>query len=552
MQARFSALTVAVVLALLGATGTAREPDKDKPARPAPMFKRMGNLRFPVSTRSRLGQRYIDQGMTLSFGFNHAEAARSFREAQKLDPQCAMAFWGEALVLGPNINMPMQDANVPLAWAAIQKAQKLAPRATPRERDYIAALATRYQKEPAKDRSPLDKAYADAMRKLAEKYPDDYDAQVLFAESLMDTTPWDYWLEGGKPKPLTEELLRTLERVLARAPNHPGACHLYIHAVEAAHPEWAEACADRLRKLVPGAGHLVHMPSHIYIRIGRYTDARVANEKAVAADNDYVTQCHAQGIYPLGYMPHNHHFLWFAASMEGRAEQSIRAARHVAKHTDQKTMRQPGMGTLQHFYSMEMYALARFGRWKEIRALAKPADDLKYPTGVWHFVQGMATLRGGDADKAREHLAGLKKLAADPDLDKVTIWENNTTRHILQVGEQILAGEIAAADKDFDSAVAHLRKAVELEDAMRYEEPQLWYYPTRQALGAVLLEAGKPAEAEAIFRADLKRYPDNGWSLFGLQQSLEAQKKTAQAREAARRFKEVWKHADVKLTRPRF
>jgi hypothetical protein len=369
---------------------------------------------------------------------------------------------------------------------------------------------------------------------------------------LMDTTPWDYWLEGNQPKAVTKEILRTLERVLARRPYHPGANHLYIHAVEAAHPDWGAASADRLRKLVPGAGHLVHMPSHIYIRVGRYADATIANVRATAADNDYVTQCHAQGIYPLAYMPHNHHFLWFAAAMEGRSKQSIEAARHVGKNVDAKMMRKTGYGTLQHFYAMPLYGLARFGRWDEILEYPKPDADLKYPTGVWHFAQGMATLRKGDRKAAERHLAALSELAADKELDHVTIWENNTTRHILQVGEQVLAGEIAAQKGDYETAVGHLRKAVKLEDAMRYEEPQLWLAPTRETLGAILFEAGKPAEAEAVFRADLEKYPHNGWALFGLQQALEKQGKTDQAKRAKAAFEKAWKRADVQLSSARF
>lgn len=551
-QALFA--TTAACLTLIATTIAAAE-ESQQPAdyeKTAPLLSGLGEYHHRVSTDVPLAQRYFDQGMVLAFGFNHAEAARSFREAQKLDPECAMAFWGEALVLGPNMNAPMDEANVPKAWKALQEAIKQSATATQRERDYIEALSQRYAAEPVEDRSKLDRAFADAMRELAAKYPDDYDAQVLFAEALMDTTPWDYWLEGGKPKKVTEEILATLERVIARQPDHPLVNHLYIHACEAAHPEWAEACADRLRDLVPGAGHLVHMPGHIYIRIGRYVDSTIANEKAIAADNDYVTQCHAQGLYPLAYMPHNHHFLWFSASMEGRSEQSIAAARHISGHVDHELMRQPGFGTLQHFFSMEMYALLRFGRWDELENYPRPDADLKYPTGVWHYARGLTSLRSGNLEAASEHLRALRKLSADKELDKVTIWENNTTRQILQIGEQVLAGELASARGAHDKATAHLREAVRLEDAMRYEEPQLWYAPTRQFLGAVLLEAKRPAEAEATFQADLKKYPDNGWALFGLQQALEAQGQSEEAATVRRAFEKAWSRADVDLTAARF
>lgn len=515
----------------------------------APVFRGMGDRNFPVTTDVPLARKYVNQGLVLSYGFNHAEAARSFREAQKLDPDCAMAYWGEALVLGPNINAPMNADSVSQARAALQKAKQHAAAASPREQDYIHALSARYAEQAAEDRSGLDQAYADAMRQLARKYPDDYDAKSLFAEALMTTTPWNYWLAGGEPKEITKEILTTLERVLARDPNHPMANHLYIHAVEAAHPEWGVACAERLGSLVPGAGHLVHMPSHIYVRVGRYADATDANERAVVVDDDYITQCHAQGLYPLAYVPHNHHFLWFSAAMEGNSKRSIDAARHVSMHVDQKKMREPGLGTLQHFYVLPLYALTRFGHWDEILQEPQPAADLKYPTGAWHFAYGMAQVRKGDVAAAARHLNALQQLAADEELDKVTIWETNSTRHILQIAEQTLAGELAAARGEHGEAVEHLRKAVELEDAMSYEEPPLWYAPTRQALGAMLLKARRPAEAEAVFREDLSQYPNNGWSLFGLRQALQAQGKTGEAVEVGDQFEQAWSRADVRLTR---
>jgi tetratricopeptide (TPR) repeat protein len=458
-----------------------------------------------------------------------------------------MGYWGEALVLGPNINAPMAAENVPKAWDALQQALKHLNHETPRHRDYILALAERYAEAPPDDRSALDQAYAEAMRGLAAKYPDDYDAQALLAESLMDTTPWDYWQKNGEPKEITRDLLRTLERVLARRPNHPLANHLYIHAVEKEHPQWGEACADRLRDLVPGAGHLVHMPAHIYIRVARYEDANAANERAIDADQAYIAQCHAQGLYMLGYVPHNHHFLWFGKAMTGESQDCLAAARHVREHVDKEKMREPGLGTLQHFYTLPMWTYIRFCMWDEALGEEKPAADLTYPTAVWHFARGMALARTGQAQLAQAELDELNKFAADKSLKDVTIWEINTTYDLLQIAEQVLAAAVAEAEGDLLTAEARLRRAVELEDALNYDEPPTWFIPPRQLLGAVLLADDKPAEAENTYREELRIYPGNGWSLLGLHQAFKAQGKTEAADEAKRRFDEAWSNADVML-----
>ena len=518
----------------------------------APLLKGMGRHTHPVSTDSEAAQRYFNQGMILSFGFNHAEAARSFRAAQKLDPDCGMAYWGEAWVLGPNINAPMDPANVAPAWEAVQNALERLEGCTPREQDYIRALAERYSEEPVEDRSGLDRAFADAMKGVAEKYPDDYDAQVVYVESIMDTMPWKYWNDDGTPKEATREALAILERVLTRYPDHPQACHLYIHAVEKFHPEWAVACADRLDGLCPGAGHLVHMPSHIYIRVGRYGDAVDVNEMAVEADDEYVAQCHAQGLYPVAYMPHNHHFVWFGATMQGRSVRALEAACHMADHVDADLMREPGYTLLQHFSLIPIYAEVRFGQWDLLLAEPEPDEDLLYPRGIWHYGRGMAYLRTGERASAREELARLSELAADESLADAFIWEINSAQHLLQIAEQVLSGEIAAADGEFDAALKHLNQAVEIEDSMVYEEPQSWYAPTRLTLGAILLEADRPADAERAFREDLAKYPRNAWGLFGLKQALEAQDRLDEAAKVGEQFEEQWKHADIELESARF
>ena len=399
----------------------------------APLLSGMGDVHHTVTTKSSQAQRYFDQGLVLAYGFNHAEAARSFREATRLDPDCAMCYWGLAYVLGPNINAKMEDDAVPESYQAMQKAQELGVNSSESEQAYIQALTKRYTDVPLEDRSSLDLAYANGMKEVVKQYPEDLDAATILAEALMDTMPWDYWTEDKQPKPETQEVLDILESVLERDPNHPGANHLYIHAVEAVQPKRAETAADRLGNLVPGSGHLVHMPSHIYIRVGRYHDAAAANQKAIAVDNDYITQCHAQGIYPLAYMPHNHHFLWFAATLEGNSKLAAQAGKNVAAMVDPQTMREPGMGTLQHFHSIPLYTMTRFGQWDEILAAPQPDADLKYPMGVWHYARGLAYTAQDKISQAESELSQLTALANDPDLEEVTIWDLNTTQNILKV-----------------------------------------------------------------------------------------------------------------------
>jgi tetratricopeptide (TPR) repeat protein len=512
-----------------------------------PLFQNLGNYQHRISTRHPLAQRYFNQGLILAYGFNHAAAARAFKQAIALDPNCAMCYWGVALVLGPNINAPMDKDSLPEAWQHLQKAIALSTNARPKEQAYIQALAKRYPAQHIDDRKPLDIAYANAMRDVAKRYPDDLDAATLFAEALMDTTPWDYWQENGQPKPEGVEIMATLESVLKRDANHPGANHLYIHAVEKERPELGVAAADRLMKLVPGAGHLVHMASHIYIRVGRYQDAVIANQRGVAADDAYLAQCRAQGIYPLAYMPHNHHFLWFAALMSGQSNLAVKAAEHTGK-VDAQIMRKPEMaGILQHFYTLPLFTYTRFSQWQKILAMPAPDVDLKYPSGIWHYARGMALIASDRPEIAAEELRQLRQIAADPAMQEIKIFGINSFASVLNIATEVLAGELAAKQGDTDKAIAHLQQAVKLEDALTYTEPAAWYQPTRQALGQVLLKAGKLQDAEQVYRADLKIYPENGWSLYGLAQSLKAQGKTQEARSIQTRFQTAWKHADIQL-----
>ncbi|HEY9627048.1 MAG TPA: hypothetical protein V6C84_07085 [Coleofasciculaceae cyanobacterium] len=515
-----------------------------------PLFENLGNYSHAISTQNPQTQRYFDQGLILAYGFNHAEALRSFQQAAALDRTCAICYWGMAYVLGPNINAPMDDGAVPTAWEAIQQAIALSQSASPKEQAYIAALATRYRAKPVADRTALNLAYTNAMRPVAQQYPEDLDAATLFAEALMDTTPWDYWTEDGTPNPEGAEMMATLETVLQHNPKHPGALHLYIHAMEAERPELAAAAADRLRDLNINTGHLIHMPGHIYIRVGRYHDAVVANQQAAAADAQYAYQHHPQGIYPLAYMPHNHHFLWYAAVMSGQQQVAMQAAQKTADLVDQSLIREAGLGTLQHYAMIPLYTAVKFGLWDEVLAQSAPASDLAYPTGVWHFARGMAYTAKGQNQRASQELAALKAIAARPDLESMPI-SINTASHLLKIATAVLSGELAAKQGDMEGAIAHLRSGVELEDSLNYDEPASWYSPVRQTLGAILLQANRPAEAEQSYREDLAKYPENGWSLYGLGQSLRAQGKLPEAQRVEARFDQAWRYADAPISASR-
>jgi tetratricopeptide (TPR) repeat protein len=437
------------------------------------------------------------------------------------------------------------------AWAALREARRLAPGASDAERAYIEALGARYAADPAADRAALDHDYAEAMRALYHAYPDDLDAATLFAEALMDLMPWDYYTPEGEPRETTPEVLQTLESVLERDPEHPGANHYLIHAVEEFDPARAEAAADRLVTIAPDAGHLVHMPSHIYWRVGRYEDAVSVNEAAAAADVSYFAWCRSPRAYAAGYYNHNLHFIWAAASTEGRSDLALTAARRLEANIPESEI--PNYPWLEDYLVLPTLTFARFGRWDAILALPAPSADLAYATGIWRYARGLALVRLGRLDEADVEIAELEKLAGKTMLGELIFDPaGGTAGERLQVGLLHLRGERAAAAGDLEAATAALEQSVTAQDAMNYIEPPAWYFPVRQALGAVQLEAGQAAEAEATYRADLEQYPNNGWSLFGLARSLEAQDKQADATWARTGFENAWARADVELSASRF
>ena len=537
-------------------TGTMPHPDQDLIDRAgAPLFDGMGTHHHKITTSEPGAQRYFDQGLVLAFAFNHAEAIRSFKAAQKLDPSCAMCYWGEALATGPNINIT-SDGKVIMApderldaYEALQLAIARKDGASEQEQAYIEALQSRYNGDVTKDREGLDQAYATAMANLTEKYPQDLDAAALYAESLMNTMPWNYWKDDGDPREDTKSVITALETVMAADPQHPLAIHLYIHAVEASsNPGRAEHAADRLADLVPGAGHLVHMPSHIYWRLGRYHDASKANINAANVDEKYIAQCNAQGFYPALYYPHNIHFLWAASTMEGRSELSIESAIRVASNVNVEQVKQ--FPTIEFFRTIPLLSYVRFGKWDEILAAPEPDAEFKFSQGIRHYVRGIAFANTGELEAAKAEqlqLVPLKETVSVQFLDK----RNFPASRLLDIASELLLGEIQFAVKNYAAAAQRYEEAVNLQDTLPYTEPPFWYYPTRQSLGHALLMDGKSQAAEAVYRQDLKDYPRNGWSMFGLVQALEAQQKTDEAAQVRGQFEEVWQMSDITLSASR-
>jgi tetratricopeptide (TPR) repeat protein len=538
-----SSMTMGAALLSLAFSGAA--PDS------VPLYADLGHHQYRITTSEPLVQEYFDQGLRLYYAFNHAEAIRAFREGIRRDPTCAMCSWGVAMALGPNINAPMDPEAEEEAHRAIRDALAHAGNVSAPERALIRAAAERYAGADGPPREALDSAYANALREVVRAHPEDLEAATLLAEALMTLRPWAYWTREGQPEPGTPEILAELERVIRTNPNHPGACHFYIHAVEAVQPERALPCAERLAGLMPGAGHLVHMPGHIYIRVGRYLDAIHANEHAVHADETYIRdQRPGMGMYTAGYYPHNYDFMAFAAAMAGRERMAVEAAEKVAALIPTELLGAPGMVFLQNFAVRSLQMRVRFQRWEEILAEPGPAADLLHASGISHYARGRAHLALGDLDAARRELQALEVALADPALDGVGL-EFNEARTVLRIAAHVLEGSIALEDGRGGDAVRALREAAELEDSMVYGEPPEWSVPVRHDLGEALLALGRPVEAEQAYREDLHRFPENGWSLSGLGRALRAQGRNREADEIEVRLQRAWAGADVTVAGPK-
>ncbi|MFN6464083.1 MAG: tetratricopeptide repeat protein [Nostoc sp. DedVER02] len=504
---------------------------------PYTLISGLGTIHHAVSTANPQAQKFFDQGLNLIYAFNHDEAVRSFQHAAKLDPHLAIAYWGIALALGPNINLEIDPNRELAAYQAVQQALALSSKASNQEQDYITALAKRYSQDPSADLYQLAVDYTKAMATLVELYPDDLDAATLYAESLMDLHPWQHWTKDGKPQPDTEKIVALLESVLKRNPNHTGANHYYIHAVEASpSPERALVSAKRLGNLAPSAGHLVHMPSHIYFRVGDYQGAMQANEQAIAQDNIYIKKYQVQGTYPMMYYNHNVHFLMVASSMAGKYEDALQAADKLVANI---TAIDPYIPMLEGFMGSKLLIQTRFHDWDAI--LKTPVPDAKLPTtkALWHFARGMAMATIGKLEDAVSESRTL--LAAKQGISTAATIGFSPASDILDIASKVLNAKIAKEKYDYQSAIQLLEKAVQIEDTLKYVEPPDWYFPTREFLGGVLLAKGDYKEAEKVFRADLEKYPHNGRSLFGLQASLQGLGKDDAVEVVKTELKTAWK-----------
>ncbi|MEB8330423.1 hypothetical protein OO009_13755 [Flavobacteriaceae bacterium KMM 6897] len=513
----------------------------------APLFDNLGDLHYPITIKDNKAHAFFDQGLKLAYAFNHAESHRSFMEASRLDPNAAMTYWGQAWALGPNINDPLPDDERKIsAHKAIKKAMDLADKSSEKEQALIEALQKRYSDDLKKEIEILNLDYMHAMAQVAKKFPNDVDIKVLYAEAIMNTVPWNYWDKNGNPSPFIKEAREALEGAIKLNPEHPGAHHYYIHLMELPMPDMAVSSADKLVTLMPGAGHIVHMPSHIYIRVGRYMDAVKVNQAAILADEDYISQCYSQGLYPLGYYPHNIHFLWSASSMLGNSQIAINAATKTAEKVPNGEL--ATLTFLQDFAATPYLAYTRFGKWNEILTIPSPKTDIKHLRLIRNYARGIAFIRKGNAKEAKEELDAIALFKDDPEMVNLVATAHNPSSHIAEIAYEVVAGELANLNGLPEEAILHLKKAVLAEDKLVYTEPAAWHIPTRQNLGAILLKNGKLEEAEKIYKEDLAILRQNGWSLIGLYHSLMGQGKIDEAKAVKEEFDTAWKHSDIKIT----
>ena len=515
-----------------------------------PLFSGLGAVNFPITTNSEIAQQYFNQGLALSYAFNHAAADFAFNEATIYDPDCAMCYWGSALVLGPNVNAPMFPDNANRAFSLATLAKDLSENVSTKERMLINALQQRYLATEPADRSSLNEAYADSMRDVMNTFPEDADIIALTAESMMDVHHWDFWDAEGVTRPWTKEITDTIETALALDKQHIGAIHLYIHAVEqSTNPERAEHYADTLADLAPAAGHLVHMPAHIYMRVGRYHDATLINMQAAAADSEFIQACRSNNpTYLAGYIPHNWHFGWVTAAISGWKSKAYELAEGTAASLSEELLRAPGMAVAQHYYSQPLYAKVRFADWQGILNTPQPAHDLLYARGIWHYARGQAYI-GLDAPvKAQQELAQLAALRSMPEVQSLMFFNREGAPVLLEIAETVLRSSIATNAGELQNAITQLKAAVIMEDSLPYTEPPEWYFPVRHALGAVQISAGEFAAAEATYQRDLEIMVDNGWALRGLAEALRLQGKTDEAKIVQRRFEKAWEHAEINIS----
>ncbi len=516
----------------------------------APIFEGLGNLNFTVSTQSKKAQQLFNQGLTLIYAFNHNEAARSFNGALKEDSTIAMAYWGIAMVLGPNYNAALDPSLLAQINQALDKAMVLSTHASEKEKQLILALRQRFPLKEVSDMSNYNAAYSRSMASVFMNFPNDSEVAAIYTDALMNEHPWNFWLKDGSPQPWTMELVRHVEQQLQKFPNHPAILHMYIHLMEASRDAAKALTASyKLGDMLPAAGHLVHMPSHIYIRTGKYHDGVIANEKATLADSSYVAQCKVQGVYPMMYYPHNIHFLAACAFLEGSSVKALKAAWMIARKSDKKYIFENP--TVQHYSIIPYYVLVQLAKWNEVLSLPKPPDSLEYPLAIWHYARGQAFAAAKNFNAAMSELKSLVKFSKDPKFKELLIWENNSVAQILEIAQLVLSADILAGKGETTKAIDLLMKAVAIEDQLNYTEPPDWFFSVRLTLGEMLNRAGRFDEALKIYEEDMINLPENGWALKGMENSYKGLGNQQKLKETRLRFEKAWQWSDIEINSSR-